>query len=561
MKKFFLIFWLLLFYTCVFSQKELAPNKYLIRFTDKNNSEYSIREPEKFLSQRAISRRQKQNIVIDDYDLPLNAEYILKVKNEGVKILTTSKWFNSIVIETNDIEKLTEIMKFSFVKNDNFQPIDRIYKQTKTFFKNEFYKDVFYKKNSKSSKTNFYDYGIANNQIEMLNGKVLHEKNFRGQEMIIAIIDAGFINADKIEIFDSIRKNNQIIGEYNFVEKDSSVYSGHTHGTMVLSTMAGNISGTFVGTAPKANYLLLRSEDGNSEYLIEEYNWASAAEFADSVGADIINSSLGYSIFNAQWQNHNYSDLDGKTTPISIAANLAAAKGIIVVNSAGNEGASSWKYISAPADAENILSVGAVDAYGNYANFSSIGPTADGRTKPDIVAQGKNAAVANAYGTYWDNANGTSFSSPIMAGMCACLWQAHPRFSNIEIIDAIIKSADNYAYPDNYLGNGIPDFSVADKALYEFEKKMKKDFCDKIFPNPFYENIYLNIYSIKNQNAEIEVFDIAGRKVFSSKNINLVSGYNNISIKNLNNMTKGFYLFKINTENNSIIEKVIKYEK
>ncbi|MCD6112900.1 MAG: S8 family serine peptidase [Bacteroidales bacterium] len=558
MKKLFFITCLLISYNFIFSQTELAPNKFLIRFTDKNNCGYSISRPEKFLSQRAIDRRQKQNIIIDNYDLPVNSEYILKVKNTGVKILNKSKWFNSVVIETSNLDTLNKIMNFSFVKNDEFKPITKIKKQNKSFFDNEFYKGALSTSCVKATNDEHYNYGLANNQIEMINGKDLHDKNYRGQGMNIAIIDAGFINTENLKVFDSLWHNNQILGEHNFVEKDSTVFARHTHGTMVLSTIGGNIPGKFIGTAPKANFWLLLSEDANSEYLIEEYNWASAAEFADSVGADIINSSLAYSIFNAPSQNHNYSDMDGKTTPVTQAANIAASKGIIIVNSAGNEGNNSWKYICAPADADKILCVGAVDSAGNYASFSSIGPTYDGRTKPDIVAQGKNAAVANAYGGYWTNANGTSFSSPIIAGMCACLWQAHPLFSNMEIIDAIIKSADNYQFPDNFLGYGIPDFSAADKYLSEIEKNMKKDFCVNIFPNPFIDIINMTLYSFKNQKAVLSVFDITGRKVFLHRNINLNFGYNKLSVNALKNIAKGFYFVKISTENNTIVEKIIK---
>ncbi len=287
----------------------------------------------------------------------------------------------------------------------------------------------------------------------MLGGDLMHSKGFKGEGIIIAVIDAGFYNVDKLDIFSGLQ--NQILGTYDFVDGDSNVYDDHTHGMMVLSTMAAKVG--LIGAAPEAQYILLRSEDVFSENLIEEFMWVTAAEYADSMGADIINSSLGYTTFDNVNQNHSYDDMDGKTTPISIGAGIACDKGIIVVNSAGNSGNSNWYYIGAPADNYDVLTVGAVDENKESASFSSHGPNVDGSIKPNIVAQGINVVVVNSNNEYITS-NGTSFSSPLTAGMVACLWGAHSNKSANSIKEAIYKSSDKYLIPNNQFGFGIPDY-------------------------------------------------------------------------------------------------------
>jgi serine protease AprX len=308
------------------------------------------------------------------------------------------------------------------------------------------------------------DYGLAFNQLQMLGGDVMHSKGFKGNGITIAVLDAGFYKVDELDVFSDLQ--NQILSTYDFVDGNSNVYDDHTHGMMVLSTMGAK--GAMMGTAPDAQYLLLRSEDVFSENLIEEFMWVCAAEYADSAGADIINSSLGYTTFDDTLQDHTYADMDGKTTPISIGAGMASDKGIIVVNSAGNSGNSSWHYIGAPADNYDVLTVGAVDENEEFASFSSYGPNASGAEKPNVVAQGKNTVVANSDNTVITG-NGTSFSSPITAGMVACLWGANPHKSAISIKDAIYKSADRYLNPDDQFGYGIPDYYSAYQYLnYDF---------------------------------------------------------------------------------------------
>ncbi len=453
----------------ILTTAQVAPDKYWVRFTDKDNSPYSIENPEAFLSQQAIDRRNAQGIPVVENDLPVNPSYISAVVNTGATLLNISKWFNSITVFTDNQEVINAIDALPFVLSvDIAGKSPGPGKETvKPFFDNETITEIpeedLFEGNTSGRG---YDYGQAWNQINMLNGIALHDLGFDGAGMTIAVLDAGFTNANTLSAFDSLWTNNQILGYKDFVNPLApNIFGSHTHGTSVLSTMGANLPGQMVGTAPRANYWLLRSEDGGSEYLIEELNWVSAAEFADSVGVDIINSSLGYTTFDDPSQNHTYQDMDGNTTPITIGADLAASKGILVVNSAGNSGNGSWQYIGAPADGDSVFSIGAVDANGNYASFSSTGPTYDGRIKPDVVAQGSGSTVINAWSGNVATGSGTSFSSPITAGMVACLWQANPGRRNTEVMEAIRQSASLANNPDMLLGWGIPDYLLADSIL------------------------------------------------------------------------------------------------
>ena len=395
----------------------------------------------------------------------------------------------------------------------------------------------------------------------MLNLQYLHKEGFRGQGMLIAILDAGFYKVNELAAFDSIRINKQIIATYDFVDKDTSVYDAATHGMMVLSTIAGNLPGEFVGTAPKANFLLLRTEQTASEYLIEEHNWAVAAEYADSMGVDIINSSLGYNNFDDTLQSHHYQDMDGNTTIISRAADLAAKKGILVVSSAGNEGFSDWRYITAPADADSILSVGAVTEDKNIAFFSSAGPTSDGQIKPDVCALGMPAAVCAADGSI-NSSSGTSFSAPITTGAISCLWQAHPELNNMQIIDAIRRSADRYGQPDTLFGYGIPDFYAAHIYLNTIGKidEHTNNFLN-IFPNPFKNSLNIVFYSNNIQvpySSILEVFDTHGKKILEQKFTDSETKYKIYRIDFNEKLSKGLYIIRFTANNKVLQQKLIK---
>ena len=535
------IFLLLFVSISALAQQDSVKYKYWLTFTDKNNSNFSISNPEDFLSARAISRRQKQEISIKIQDLPINSWYLDSIRDLGFDVLNRSKWFNGVVLETNDSSLVNQI-DFPFIEsifcfgswdNVNYQNQDS--KFNITFSKS--------------------DYGTAYNQLAMLKGDVLHKKNLKGEGKLIAIFDAGYSKVDEMIAFEHLFVENRILVTKDFVKKNNNVFKEHSHGMMVLSTMGAENKGQITGVAPKASFLLLRTEDVASENLIEEYNWLCAAEFSDSAGVDIINSSLGYTTFDNPSQNHTYVDMDGRTTPISIAATIAAQKGMIVVNSAGNSGSGNWHYIGAPADADSILTVGAVDQNTDFAWFSSYGPSFDGRVKPTIVAQGRNTIVATS-----DNGilsgNGTSFSSPIIAGLSACLWQEHPNSTNMEIIDAIIKSAHLYNSPNDSLGYGLPNFVLADLLLIEPEDP-EDPAVFAIVPNPISRVCYLYVYSADSDVMNMEVYDIRGRKVDVFQHNLSPKENNQISLTSLSKNKAGTYLLRIKIGKQEFLEKVI----
>ncbi|MBZ0243668.1 MAG: S8 family serine peptidase, partial [Bacteroidales bacterium] len=375
-------------------------------------------------------------------------------------------------------------------------------------------------------------------QINQINGIPLHEAGYRGENMVIAVLDGGFDKTDVHPAFDSLWINGRILGSKDFATPGNSVFNESSHGTAVLSTMGAYSPGELIGTAPNASYWLLRPEYVYSENILEEYNWVCAAEFADSVGADVINSSLGYVDFDWPQWDHVYEDMDGETNIATIGADIAASKGILVVNSAGNDGnSSSFPYIGAPADGKKVFSIGAVDGNGNRASFSSIGPTYDGRIKPEVMAMGQSAALASGSNSY-TTGSGTSFSSPILAGMATCLWQANPGYNNMQIKDAIMQSGDNNLNPNEYYGYGIPDFELANAVLTTLnqQKKTEAEFV-AVSPIPFNTDVQVKL--LIDTILQAQIFDISGRKLAEIQiDRNRMS---NITLA-LNDLDSGFYV-------------------
>lgn len=438
-------------------------NRYIVKFRNKGNNSFSFSNPAAYLSQRAIDRRTRFSVSIDSTDLPVTPGYIDSVILSGnVTLLNRSRWINAISIYTTDAAALARINGFPFV-----QSVSSIAPRSVGTVNN---KNKFQPKEALAPSlqkplnilSDFYDYGTAYNQVHIHNGEFLHNIGLRGQGMIIGMLDAGFQNYLTVDAFDSARANGQILGVYDFVAKDSSVNEDNSHGMQCFSTIAANIPGQFVGTAPKAKYYLFRSEDAATEYPIEEFNWVCAAERVDSSGGDLISSSLGYNEFDAPFTafSHTYADMNGNTTLPAIGADLTAKKGILVVNSAGNEGADPWHYIITPADGDSVLAVGAVNGAGNAAAFSSYGPASDGQVKPDVASVGVQTVVQFPNNTIGAN-NGTSFSAPNMAGLATCLWQGFPEFNNMDIIRALRQSGSIAATPNDRIGYGIPDMKKA----------------------------------------------------------------------------------------------------
>lgn len=429
---------------------------YRVYLSDKKGTSYTLLHPEAFLSLRALKRRACQHIMVDSTDLPISSVYISAIKGKGFQIVNESKWNNTVVIKTRSVKALNQLAQFSFVR-----------KMLKVFTSPDSIDDrqrsSFHKQITSLQHDDKSFYGVAAKQIMSLKGDSLHLAGYRGESMLIAVLDGGFMNVDCIPVMQLVK----IVGTADFVWPPSiNIYKEMDHGTMVLSTMAVDVPHVYVGTAPKASYLLLRSEDERTESLVEEDHWAEAVEYADSAGVDVINSSLGYHEFDDESTSHKYCELDGNATLISHTASMLASKGIILVNSAGNDGMGSWKKINVPADAKNIITVGAITPEGINSPFSSIGPTADGRVKPDVMAYGS-PAVVTGRGTII-NDMGTSFSSPIVAGLVTCLWQAFPELNAYDIISLVIRSSDRYNSPNNIFGYGVPDFWKA----YQMGRKM-----------------------------------------------------------------------------------------
>ena len=426
--------------------------KYRIGMIDKEGTGYSIDHPEEFLSVRALERRERQQLPVDSTDLPVSWVYLEGLANQGARIVNTSKWNNTALVEVSDTTAIDRMLALPFVTSarkvwvmpDSIPPRNENRKKEVT---------------NEVQEQNEY-YGSAYQQIHIHGGDSLHAAGFSGQGMHVAVIDAGFYNADHIKFF----KQLQLLGTRDFVNPESDIYAENNHGMMVLSCMAANTPQVFVGTAPNASYWLLRSEDADSEQPVEEDYWAAALEFADSVGVDVVNTSLGYYSFDNATDNYRYRDLDGHRSLMSNTASMAADKGMVVVCSAGNSGRGAWKKITPPGDAEQVITVGALNHKLINTDFSSIGNTTDGRIKPDVMAIGQRSTVAGNDGTV-SRANGTSFASPTLCGVVACFWQACPSLTAKQVVEAVRQAGDRAEYPDNIFGYGIPDLWKAYKEI------------------------------------------------------------------------------------------------
>ncbi len=427
--------------------------RFRVELTDKDHSPFSIKRPQEFLSQKSIDRRKRLGFKVDEHDLPVSPQYLDRLRKEGMRIHSVSKWTNTAVVETGDSLKAIALANLPFVEGVRLVWLSPKAKEAKEITDR---RSII--TNKRDTLHNYYGKGYR--QAQMIAADKLHEAGFKGDGMTIAVIDGGFYNADLIDGLSECR----ILGTRNFVRPAKSVYEENEHGMMVLACIAAHHPHSLVGTAPNASFYLLVSEDSESEQLVEEDNWCTALEYADSLGVDIVTSSLGYSGFDHKFMNYKYHELDGTTAIISRAASLAASRGILVFNSAGNSGDDSWKKISSPADATDILTVGAVNSLCENSTFSSIGNTADGRIKPDVMAQGVKSAL---YKTSGDTgaANGTSFATPILCGGVACLWQAFPEKKPTDIIRAVQLAGDNAEHPDNIFGYGVPDLWKAYELL------------------------------------------------------------------------------------------------
>ena len=539
MKKLSLL--LIMLVSAMIMQAQIATNIYWVQFTDKANSPYSIDNPEEFLSQRALERRARLNIAIDEYDIPVNPQYLEAVEACGAQLLNPSKWLNGVSVYTNSQAVVDAINALEFVEVvRNCPNYPEAQRDKEIWMDNEMQvsgNPVVYR--------DFY--GGAHTQVYQLRVNELHDMGFDGTGVVIAILDGGFIGTDMHNTFDAMRAEGRLLGVRDFVFGSTSVYSQSTHGTSCLSTMAAYDPNNMVGTAPKASYYLFHTEDGDGENIVEEYNWVSGAEYADSLGVDVCSTSLGYIDFDMPQWDHHFPDFDGHTAPMTIGAEIAASRGIICMNSAGNEGGGTCT-LGIPADAEHILTVGAVDASGQRAWFSSVGPTYDGRIKPDVMAMGEGTYVASGWGGYY-NGDGTSFSNPVLAGAVACLRQAMPTASVQEICDAVRAAGNNAGNPDSYNGYGIPDFVMALTLLDAVEEVEIENEIISVFPNP--SKGAVNIAFKEGVDwTNMTVYDNIGRIIVNTMNINELESV-------LNNLSSGVYTVKVDSEVGSQTVKVV----
>lgn len=510
-----------------------------VYLTDKQDVAQSLSNPISILTQKAIDRKNNHGVVIDERDVPVNENYINQLKSQtGITVLAKSKWFNAVHIRGNESD-ISALIILNFVDS-----IDFANKNLSTLKSNQ------QKTESKlESVATTFIYGSAFNQIEMIKGNELHLANYTGTGITIAVLDSGFPNVNNMSSFQRLITAGNILGVYDFVNRDNDVYTNTTssHGTWVLSSMAGYIENQYVGTAPDASYYLFITENAPSENPVEESYWVEAAERADSLGVDIINTSLGYSDYDNPNYSHSASDLDGNTTFITKGANIAFEKGMLLVTSAGNSGLSG---VSAPADAAGVFTVGAVNSSGTYASFSSIGSTMQPTQKPDVVAQGA-ASVLIRQDDVIITANGTSFSSPILAGAIACLWQALPDKTNAEIMQIVRESASQFSSPDYFLGYGIPNLQTALSNALSNQDVLYDELEVKIFPNP--ANNVLNISTPFDEDVlTIRMFNILGQETLTK---NLSGGRNQVDISNLN---EGLYILAVSSKSFKKTFKMVK---
>lgn len=533
-----LTFLLLFLAAGLFAQAQVATNIYWVQFTDKNNSPYSIDNPEAYLSERALQRRANQGIGIDEFDIPVNPQYLQAVADCGAQLLNPSKWLNGVSVYTYQQAVIDAISALEFVETVRNCPNDPKAQELKErWLANEM-------KAAENQRGMKGYYGGGTTQINQLNANFLHDSGFQGEGMIIAVLDGGFIGAETHECFDNMREEGRLLGVRDFVYGSTSVYTQSSHGTSCLSTMAAYVPNTFVGTAPKASYFLMHTEDGYSENIIEEYNWVSGAELADSIGADICSTSLGYVGFDMSQWDHPFEHFDGQTAPMTIGAEIAASRGMVCLNAAGNDG-DSWNgqcTLGIPADAEHILTIGAVNGSGNRAYFSSVGPTYDGRIKPDVMAMGEGTYVADGYGDYY-NGNGTSFSTPVLAGAVTCLRQSNPYATVQEFCDIVRQCSNRADNPDIRYGYGIPDLAKALDLLHVEEQPLPAEEIINVYPNPSHGEVRVTLK--EGHQANVNVYDFMGRLLYTYS----FNGLNHTTLEHyLNQLSTGVYFLKVTSE-------------
>lgn len=472
---------------------------YLAYLEEKPDS--FLLHPERFLTSQALERRKLQGIPVNLTDAPIPAEK-LKALEQFVKVRGYSRWLNAALIEVSSPDR---IPSSPFIRC--IEPLSHAPHSSRALA------TVASTRSANPSQKTLSPVNI--HQLHQLNLHTLHELGYTGKNIRIAILDAGFPYMDEIPAFRAVFHSGRFLGGYDFVAGDSSIFGDNSHGTQVASVIIAHDPDTigYVGGAPDVAVLLARTENALSESRIEEWNWARAAEWADSMGAYIIQSSLGYSTFDDPAENYTYADMNGRTAITTQAARIATQKGLLVITSAGNEGNSPWRYITAPADADSIIAVGAINSSGQIAPFSSRGPTADHRIKPDLVALGWGTYIVGLSGTV-QQASGTSFAAPLITSLAACIWQSAPELPGWYVREALLQSGDRARNPDTLYGYGIPDGEKALLYLRQLRGQTSPTSTLRLSPNPVSHTLTLALNDPNFGWYDMEIYDTEGRLIW-----------------------------------------------
>lgn len=573
MKKIILFGVFLLGLNFAFAQHNV--NCYRVYLHDKAESPYSVQQPELYLSQRCIDKRNRYFIPVTEQDIPVNETYITQILSvsSSMQVLCTSKWMNTVALWCPDTVKMGLVRNMGFV--DSVTAVGYYENLAQETLPDSL--EVVISGSISEPTADTLDYGVGYNQIAVHNGQMLHAEGFAGEGMLIAMLDAGWLGFDINPYLANLYENGQIWGTYNFVPGQPNVYWKESHGSACASIILTNVKysdnegsvSSFVGTAPNANMVFIRTEDGRTEQPIEEDYWIAGAELADSLGADVITSSLGYAEFDDKEAfPRNHSSLNGQSL-VSRAASLAAHKGMIVCVAAGNDASKPWHRISRPSDAEDILAVGAMDVNRVPGSFSSYGPSYDNRVKPDVTSVGVNTNVITSFTmevespspdqqwyqlmTFPNAGNGTSYATPCLAGLATCLWQAMPQYTSLEIMEFIREVSHQYETPDSVMGYGIPDFYQAYLDHHQGTSIESRTVVNdlQVYPNPCGHQF--NIVNNSNKNQNIQVFDFTGKLVLDT----VISKSSKAVISTVN-WAKGMYFIQARDENGSLeVKKLI----
>ncbi len=541
---YFLLSVLLLFSgQCLFAQE----SQYVVFFSDKDT--LALSQPQQFLSERAITRRTRQNIPLSYADLPVREEYLIKLRELGAVVYFKTRWLNGALIEVTP-EELQSIQSQDFVIDASLAKPRGRGERRKSGSSSGRHKSARVRQEPLEQLLNAA-------QNDMLGIDEMHEDNYNGDGLLVAVLDGGFNGVDTVPYFQHIFEENRMLPGYDFVGNTENVYQYGQHGTEALSCIGAYIPGVLEAGGYGADFMLCVTEDVNSEFRIEEYNWLFAAEFADSTGADIISTSLGYTTFNDTSMDYAYENLDGQTAIITKAVEMATQRGMICVISAGNEGSGNWRFVSPPADAQNILAVGAVSVNRDRVSFSSYGPSSDGRIKPDVAALGLQTVVVDAKGNVVTS-NGTSFAAPLIAGFVAGIWQAFPEANNIEIMNKVRLSGDKALTPDNETGYGIPDYNTLMQNYLTPIRDIQENHYYKVYPNPV-EDSDLIIEPTQGNfegTVQIHLYSTDGRLVRQKK----VDHFKRNSLTlEMNGLSQGVYIMHVVSASVSDTLKIVKF--